>query len=120
MVKMKCESCGAPLKEAECLYCGKINEKLFQMETNQPQHINREKAETTAMPIGSNTYEPNKEQAVVKFLLCIFLGYFGAHYFYEKKIGLGILYLFTGGLFGIGWFIDCIRLLINMIKALSN
>jgi restriction system protein len=47
----------------------------------------------------------------VSFFLCLFLGYLGVHKFYEGKIGRGILYLLTGGLFGIGWFIDCIILL---------
>lgn len=42
----------------------------------------------------------------VALLLCIFLGYFGAHKFYEGKAGMGILYLLTLGLFGIGWIID--------------
>ncbi len=45
------------------------------------------------------------------FLLCLFLGALGVHKFYEGKVGMGILYLFTVGLFGIGWFIDCIALL---------
>lgn len=45
------------------------------------------------------------------FFLCLFLGFFGAHKFYEGKKGLGLLFLFTGGLFGFGWFIDCIRYL---------
>jgi len=35
-------------------------------------------------------------------------GWFGLHKFMEKKIGLGILYLLTFGIFGIGWIIDCI------------
>ena len=43
--------------------------------------------------------------------LCIFFGYFGAHKFYEGKIFTGILYIFTVGLFGFGWFFDSIRLL---------
>lgn len=47
----------------------------------------------------------------VAFLLCLFLGGLGVHKFYEEKIGMGILYLFTGGLLGIGWLIDCIVLL---------
>ena len=34
-------------------------------------------------------------------LLCIFVGGAGIHRFYAGKIGTGILYLFTGGLFGI-------------------
>lgn len=44
------------------------------------------------------------------FILCLLLGYLGAHKFYEKKILVGILYLFTAGLFFIGWIYDCIQL----------
>ena len=47
----------------------------------------------------------------VALLLCFFLGGLGAHKFYEGKVGMGILYLFTAGLFGIGWFVDLIVLL---------
>lgn len=43
-------------------------------------------------------------------LCCIFGGIFGIHNFYVGKIGKGILYLFTGGLFGIGWIIDIIKI----------
>ena len=43
----------------------------------------------------------------------MFLGYFGVHKFYEGKIGMGILYIFTLGLFGIGTYIDLIKLLIG-------
>lgn len=49
-----------------------------------------------------------KINKTVALILCIFLGYLGAHKFYEGKIGLGILYLCTFGLFGIGWVIDII------------
>lgn len=47
----------------------------------------------------------------IAFLLCLFLGYIGAHKFYEGKIGQGILYLVTMGIFGVGWLIDTIILL---------
>lgn len=40
------------------------------------------------------------------FILCLTLGYFGAHKFYEKKYGIGIIYFFTFGLFIFGWIID--------------
>lgn len=48
----------------------------------------------------------SRKSKTVALLLCIFLGYFGAHKFYVGKIGIGILYLCTFGLFGIGWIID--------------
>ncbi|MBQ9081696.1 MAG: TM2 domain-containing protein [Clostridia bacterium] len=47
----------------------------------------------------------------ISFFLCLFLGYFGAHKFYEGKIGLGLVYVFTFGIFGIGWIIDLISIL---------
>ena len=46
----------------------------------------------------------------VSFFLCLFLGVFGAHKFYEGRILLGILYIFTGGLFGIGIIADLVIL----------
>ncbi len=45
---------------------------------------------------------------MTNFLITLFLGWAGVHKFVEGKIGIGFLYLFTVGLFGIGWFIDII------------
>lgn len=47
----------------------------------------------------------------VSFFLCLFLGVFGAHKFYEERILMGILYIFTGGILGIGVIVDLIVLL---------
>ncbi len=55
-----------------------------------------------------NTSDKSKTTAL---LLCIFLGFFGAHQFYVGKIGKGLLYLFTAGIFGIGWIVDIFRIL---------
>lgn len=41
-------------------------------------------------------------------ILAVFLGWAGGYQFYKNRTGLGILYLFTFGLFGIGWIIDVI------------
>ncbi len=50
------------------------------------------------------------KSTLTAYLLWFFLGFLGIHKFYVGKTGMGILYLFTGGLFGIGWFIDLFTL----------
>ena len=54
--------------------------------------------------------KPPKDKWVA-FLLCFFLGIWGAHKFYEGKTGMGILYIFTLGLLGIGVLVDLIVIL---------
>ncbi|MEY3895163.1 MAG: hypothetical protein RLZZ214_682 [Verrucomicrobiota bacterium] len=42
----------------------------------------------------------------VAWILLTFLGAFGIHRFYMGKVGTGILWLLTGGLFLVGWLYD--------------
>jgi TM2 domain-containing membrane protein YozV len=46
----------------------------------------------------------------VAYALWFFFGLLGIHKFYLGKVGMGVLYIFTGGLFGIGWLIDLFTL----------
>ena len=73
-----------------------------------PQDANMNTNTAAAVVAGVGARAKNKWTA---FVLCLLLGYFGAHKFYEGKVGMGVLYLFTLGLFGIGWFVDLIVLL---------
>ena len=53
---------------------------------------------------------------VVAVLLWFFLGLLGIHRFYLGHIGMGILYLLTAGLCGIGWLIDGVLFLTGGLK----
>ena len=53
------------------------------------------------------------QNKTTRILVTIFGGWFGLHKFLDHRIGAGILYFLTGGLFGIGWIIDIIKALIS-------
>ena len=61
---------------------------------------------------GGSEYGPRKSKWVA-FFLCLIFGIIGAHHFYTGKMGMGVLYILTLGLFGIGWIIDCIRIFVG-------
>ena len=49
-------------------------------------------------------------------LLATMGGFLGAHLFYQGRKAKGVLYLLTGGLFGVGWFFDSLELLFGVYK----
>lgn len=59
------------------------------------------------------TSDKNKNTAL---LLCIFGGWLGLHQFYVGRIGKGLVYMFTVGLFFIGWFCDIISILLGTFR----
>lgn len=112
--KMKfCKHCGGKIPETAviCTLCGR---QVEEMKTNEQPGIvinnSNNNVNTNQNAIGAAIGMRSRNKWVA-FCLCFFLGYFGAHKFYEGKGGTGILYIFTFGLFGIGWFVDCINLL---------
>lgn len=114
--KMKyCKHCGAQIDE-ECIICpicGKQVEEIRSAPVQQPQIVinNSNQNQNVNTNINGTYYTGRMKNKWVAFFLCLFLGVFGAHKFYEGRAGAGILYLLTMGLFGIGWLIDCIILL---------
>ena len=56
----------------------------------------------------------------IDFVICLLFGILGVHKFREKRIGLGVLYLLTGGLFGFGWIVDCVRYLLTAISSAKS
>ena len=62
----------------------------------------------------------SSKNRLVALLLCLFLGGLGIHRFYAGKIGTGIIWLITGGLFGIGALIDLILIICGKFKDKSG
>ena len=61
----------------------------------------------------TNTSDKSRKTAL---LLCIFLGWIGAHYFYVGRIGRGIVALCTFNFFGIGYIIDIFRICLGSFR----
>lgn len=55
-------------------------------------------------------YVYSQKSLAVAYILWFFFGLFGIQHFYLGKIGRGILYLLTAGVFGIGWIVDLFTL----------
>ena len=61
-----------------------------------------------------------KSYEVTYFVLLAVLGIFGAHKFYKKEWLMGTIYLFTLGLFFIGWGYDLIKYIIFVIDTMKE
>lgn len=59
---------------------------------------------------------PSSKSRLTAFLLCLFLGWAGAHRFYVGKGGTGVLWMFSFGIFGMGWFVDLIMVALGSFK----
>ena len=102
-----CEFCGGEVSidAVVCSKCGKQIEKL-KYEKSPQVIINNTNTNTVVKECGRKQCDK-----WISLLLCIFLGFFGGHKFYEGKGGMGVLYIFTAGLLGIGIIVDIISIL---------
>ena len=106
-----CKHCGSKIASDAvlCIHCGRQVESLSTPAAPvvaTPIIVNNNNNNNNGVPANSNA-----KSKWVAVCLCLFLGFLGAHKFYEGKIGSGILYLLSMGLFGIGVLIDLIILL---------
>lgn len=116
---MKCPNCGGPCSNEDrfCAYCKtKLDPYATIPEAKQEIHIHyhqehRPEPEVLLEKIYVPKEKTSSKNRIVALLLCVFLGIFGAHKFYLGKFGVGLVYIFTYGLFGIGWLIDLVTLI---------
>jgi TM2 domain-containing membrane protein YozV len=64
--------------------------------------------------------ERTDKRILPAFLLCFFLGVFGAHRFYVGKIGTGFLQLLTVGGLGIWWLVDLIMIVSSAFRDVDG
>lgn len=83
----------------DSMYCLNCGESFFDSEEEFSDIVKRVR----------NTYGHWRNKWVA-LVLCIFLGWLGVHKFYEGKVVMGFIYLFTMGLFGLGWLCDIVIL----------
>src|SRR6266851_6602254 len=82
----RCQRCGHELL-SDAVFCARCGEPL-------------EGDRHTPPAISEEWEEASDRSRLVALLLCVLLGYLGVHRFYVGKIGTGILWLMTGGMFG--------------------
>ncbi len=113
-----CKHCGQKI-DPDCVVCPKCGKQVEELrqKLETPQIIINNSNNNVNTSTNSNQnfnggyYGETPKNKWVAFLLCLFLGSLGAHKFYEGKIGTGILYLCTAGLFCIRWLIDIFKYL---------
>lgn len=123
-----------------CSFCGKpfCSDCLVDVNGRNycRQHANEAFNEQTGGTTYNNTYNSNinnnfrsdyisSKSRLATLLFCVLLGGLGIHRFYVGKIGTGILWLLTAGIFGIGVIVDLILIILGNFtdsqgKQISN
>lgn len=121
--KYFCPNCGAVLEQG-IRFCPNCGTTLTDRAPPVQQPVQPQPAQVI---VQQGPYQPYQQHVygqvpvsplsrTVTLILCMFFGYMGVHRFYSGSIGLGIVYLFTLGFWGIGTFIDFITILVGSYR----
>lgn len=110
--KKYCKHCGE-LIDKDCIVCPKCGKQVEELkESNKNIIINNSASSATYSNVSPGIIVAGApKNKWISLLLCIFT--VCGHKFYEGKFFMGILYLLTVGLFGIGWIVDIICILMK-------
>lgn len=125
--RFKCKCCGAtrykkPTKHIyRCLYCGEEVEVYRKAETEQPVQPAVQPEQTTSASVQPESKTVKRAPQLnthnlILLIMCLVGGWIGIHKFMQGKVVWGLIYLFTGGVMGMGVFIDTMIHLIDFAK----
>lgn len=128
--KYKCNDCGSTRFEKtengyKCKYCGNIQDVIFskekekKFESEEPiedVQETEEEVEEIQVPVERK----GLKKSFKRFLVVALGGWFGLHKFMDGEAFWGLVYLCTGGIFGIGWAIDGVVSLLDMLSKLGG
>ncbi|MHA1667396.1 MAG: NINE protein [Candidatus Heimdallarchaeaceae archaeon] len=136
--KFFCPNCGASVAPEDkfCLNCGAnlqgqaapqqvAPEQPSYQPQYQPQQAYQPQysgpyAQPQPIPVGIQPQGVSEYNRTVALVLFLFLGGFGAHYYYVGRIGTGILFMITFGGFGVWALIDFILILSGSFRDNRN
>ena len=115
---MFCKNCGAQIADQAviCVHCGVATRDQSMIGQAQQPVINIVNTNTNSNYNHGGGYHYAHKSKWFAFILCVFLGYFGAHRFYVGKTGTGLIWLCTFGLCGFGWVMDCFTIFIGTFR----
>lgn len=124
--RFKCEDCGSKKYEKldeniyKCSYCGRV-EEVYRTESEENKKKEDEMFKLQKEYVETVTQSEKTIRNIgMLLIIAVFGGILGLHKFMEGKIKMGVLYIFTWGLFGVGLMIDIFRYVFEMIKICKH